>query len=93
MSIGLCLQARTEFTYSRSANPFLAPPPNLKACTQCGTTRTPQWREGPEGASSWLLEATGHLPYRFQYDVSPDHCSSRALWWGWSGFIVMSVAG
>ena len=66
MSIGLCLQARTEFTYSRSANPFLAPPPNLKACTQCGTTRTPQWREGPEGASSWLLKATGHLTYYCQ---------------------------
>ena len=23
--------------------------PGPKACAQCGTTRTPQWREGPEG--------------------------------------------
>ena len=63
MSVGICLQAKIDFTCSRSANPFLAPPPNLKACTQCGTTRTPQWREGPEGAIFRPLKATWHLTY------------------------------
>ena len=29
-----------------------------KACTQCGTTRTPQWREGPAGAKT-LCNACG----------------------------------
>ena len=29
-----------------------------KACTQCGTTRTPQWREGPLGAKT-LCNACG----------------------------------
>jgi hypothetical protein len=32
--------------------------PRMKACLQCGTTRTPQWREGPLGPKT-LCNACG----------------------------------
>jgi hypothetical protein len=52
-----------EFPKMMAPPPFVrqapvAYSPGPKACAQCGTTRTPQWREGPEGPKT-LCNACG----------------------------------
>lgn len=42
------LQARSALPYARPN--FIGMGAGGKTCSQCGTNRTPQWREGPEGA-------------------------------------------
>lgn len=37
---------------------------NIKACAQCGATKTPQWREGPEG-KLFLAYLVGLCQFRF----------------------------
>ena len=41
------MQILAPHTFARQPAATYTPGP--KACAQCGTTRTPQWREGPEG--------------------------------------------
>ncbi|KAK9816563.1 hypothetical protein WJX72_002048 [[Myrmecia] bisecta] len=48
-------QSRPAANFQRPSFGFGAGP---KACTQCGTTRTPQWREGPLGPKT-LCNACG----------------------------------
>lgn len=32
---------------------------SMKCCSKCGSTKTPQWREGPCGAYVWMLRLLG----------------------------------
>lgn len=53
-SLLLAAQAASDESLPRGA---------VKACTQCGTTKTPQWREGPLGPKT-LCNACGVKIFR-----------------------------